>query len=87
MEDKRQENQTNQPTLRERVEMVVKKLRPYLQADGGDIQLIDVTEDGIVKVQLLGMCGGCAFSQITLQNTIEASIKKEVPEIKSVIGV
>ena len=80
-------NQTNQPTLRERVEKVIETIRPQLKADGGDIQLIDVTDDGIVKVQMLGMCGGCPFAQITLQNTVEASIKKEVPEIKSVISI
>ncbi len=74
-------------TLREKVENVINKIRPYLKADGGDIRLVDVSEDGIVKVQLLGMCGGCPFAQITLQQTVEASIKKEVPEVKKVIGI
>ncbi len=80
-------NQEKQVTIRERVEKVIEMIRPYLKADGGDIQLIDVTDDGIVKVQMLGMCGGCPFAQITLQNTVEASIKKEVPEIKQVISI
>ncbi len=74
-------------TLREKVENVVNKIRPYLKADGGDIRLVDVSDDGVVKVQLLGMCGGCPFAQITLQQTVEASIKKEVPEVKKVIGI
>jgi len=62
------------------------KVRPYLQADGGDIQLLEVSEDGIVKVRLTGACGGCPMSQATLKQGVERAIKKEVPEVKAVLS-
>jgi Fe-S cluster biogenesis protein NfuA len=70
--------------LREKVENVLNKVRPLLQRDGGDVELIDVQEDGIVKVKLTGACSGCPMSTMTLKNAIEETIKKEVPEVKSV---
>ncbi len=70
--------------LRERVESVLGKVRPLLQRDGGDVELIDVQDDGVVKVRLTGACSGCPMSTMTLKNAIEETIKKEVPEVKSV---
>lgn len=70
--------------LREKVEEVLGKVRPLLQRDGGDVELVEVQEEGIVKVKLTGACSGCPMSTMTLKNAIEETIKKEVPEIKSV---
>lgn len=69
--------------MKEKVEAVINKIRPMLQADGGDVELVDV-EDGIVKVRLQGACAGCPMSQMTLKNGIERFLKKEIPEVKSV---
>jgi len=69
--------------MREKVEKALEKIRPSLQADGGDIQLIDVT-DGVVKVRLTGACGGCTMSQMTLKMGVERMLKQQVPEVKSV---
>ena len=68
---------------REQVDQVLEKIRPSLQADGGDVELVDV-EDGVVKVRLQGACCGCPMSQMTLKNGIEKILKEEIPEIKSV---
>jgi len=73
--------------MREKVEAALNKIKPALQADGGDVELIDVTSDGIVKVKLTGACGGCPMSQMTLKMGIERVIKQEVPQIKEVIAV
>jgi Fe-S cluster biogenesis protein NfuA len=73
--------------MRERVEQALNKVRPALQADGGDVELLDVSEDGVVKVRLKGACGGCPMSQLTLKMGIERILKKEVPEVKSVEAV
>jgi Fe-S cluster biogenesis protein NfuA len=70
--------------MRERVEEVLEKVRPMLQRDGGDVELVDVQDDGVVKVRLTGACSGCPMSTMTLKNAIEETIKKEIPEIKSV---
>lgn len=70
--------------MKEKVKEVLNKIRPSLQADGGDVELIDVTEDGVVKVKLQGACAGCPMSQMTLKNGIERLIKEEIPEIKRV---
>jgi Fe-S cluster biogenesis protein NfuA len=70
--------------MREKVEIALNKVRPSLQADGGDVELVDVTQDGIVKVKLTGACGGCPMAQMTLKNGIEVFLKKEIPEVKSV---
>lgn len=71
--------------MRERVEEVLELLRPSLQSDGGDVELIDVTDDGIVKVRLTGACGGCPFATLTLKEGIERALKEEIPEVKEVI--
>ena len=73
--------------MRDKVEAALDKIRPALQRDGGDVTLIDVTEDGIVRVQLTGACKGCPMSQMTLKNGIERFVKSEVPEVKSVESV
>jgi Fe-S cluster biogenesis protein NfuA len=70
--------------LRERVEDALNKVRPSLQADGGDVELVDVDEDGVVKVKLQGTCAGCPMSQMTLKMGIEKILKQNVPEVKSV---
>jgi len=62
------------------------KIRPSLQADGGNVELVDVT-DGVIKVRLTGACGGCPMSQMTLKMGIERLLKKEIPEIKEVLAV
>jgi Fe-S cluster biogenesis protein NfuA len=73
--------------MREKVEAALEKVRPALQKDGGDVNLVDITEDGIVKVELTGACQGCPMSQMTLKNGIERFVKSEVPEVKSVESV
>ncbi len=73
--------------MKEKVKEAIDKIRPYLQADGGDIELVDVTDDGRVKVKLTGACHGCPFAEITLRQGVEAVIKKMVPEVKEVIAV
>jgi Fe-S cluster biogenesis protein NfuA len=69
--------------MREKVEEVLKKIRPNLQADGGDIELVDVI-DGVVKVRLTGACGTCPMSTMTLKMGVERILKEQIPEIKSV---
>ena len=73
--------------LKERVEDALNKVRPSLQADGGDVELIDVDEDGAVKVKLQGACAGCPMSQMTLKMGIEKIIKQNVPEVTRVDSV
>ena len=70
--------------MKEKVEAVMDKIRPMLQADGGDVELVEI-EDGVVKVRLQGACAGCPMSQMTLRNGIERILKQEIPEVKSVI--
>ncbi|MBO8130338.1 MAG: NifU family protein [Candidatus Marinimicrobia bacterium] len=70
--------------MKEKIEKVIESLRPYLQADGGDVELVEVTEDGIVKLRLTGACGGCPMSTYTLRMGIENRLKEEVPEVKRV---
>ncbi len=69
--------------MRERVEEALKKIRPALQADGGDVELVDVT-DGVVKVKLTGACGTCPMSTMTLKMGVEQTLKEQIPEIKKV---
>lgn len=73
--------------MREEVQAALDKVRPTLQKDGGDVMLVDVSDTGIVKVQLTGACKGCPMSQITLKEGIEKFIKTEVPEVQSVESV
>lgn len=73
--------------MRDRVQAALDKVRVRLQADGGDAELVDVAEDGTVKVRLKGACNGCPMSQMTLKNGIERFLKTEVPEVKTVEAV
>lgn len=78
---------TDKNELKQKVNNVIDQVRPYLQADGGDIEIMDITDDLIVSVKLIGACGSCAFSTMTLKNGVEATLKKVLPEIKEVIAV
>ena len=73
--------------MREKVEAVLAKVRPMLQADGGDVELVDVSDEGVVKVKLTGACGGCPMATITLKQGIEVALKEEIPEITDVISI
>jgi len=73
--------------MRERVQEVIDEIRPMLQADGGDVELVEVSEDGVVKVRLTGACGGCPMSQITLSRGIESRLKSSIPEVSRVESV
>lgn len=74
-------------TLYDRVKGVIEQIRPFLKADGGDAELVDVSADGIVKLKLLGACGHCPMSIMTLKMGIEKKIRETVPEIKEVVAV
>lgn len=74
-------------TIKERVETALEKIRPALQADGGNVELVEVTPEGIVKVKLTGACYGCPMSEMTLKMGIGRALKKEILEVKNVIGV
>ncbi|MCA1962109.1 MAG: NifU family protein [Desulfomonile sp.] len=73
--------------MREAIQNALNTVRPQLQADGGDCELIDVTDDGTVKVRLTGACGGCPMSQMTLKMGIERVLRERVPGIKAVEAV
>jgi Fe-S cluster biogenesis protein NfuA len=73
-------------TVKDRVLKALERVRPYLQSDGGDIDLIEVTDDLTVKVRLKGACHGCPYSMQTLKAGVEQAIMREVPEIKRVIS-
>jgi Fe-S cluster biogenesis protein NfuA len=73
--------------MREQVEKALDKVRGMLMADGGNIELIDVTPDGVVKVKLTGACGCCPMSQMTLKMGVERILKQEIPQVKEVIAV
>jgi Fe-S cluster biogenesis protein NfuA len=81
------ENINGDDDMKENIQKAINQIRPNLQADGGDVELVDVTDDGIVKVKLLGACRGCPMSQMTLKMGIEKYLKKEVPEVKEVVAV
>ena len=73
--------------MKEKVEAALNKIRPMLQADGGDVELVEVGEDGLVKVRLQGACAGCPMSQMTIKNGVEKILKEHVPEVSSVESV
>jgi Fe-S cluster biogenesis protein NfuA len=73
--------------MKEKVEATLDRIKPALQADGGDVELVEVTPDGVVKVKLTGACAGCPMSEMTLKMGIERELKKEVPEVKEVVSV
>jgi Fe-S cluster biogenesis protein NfuA len=74
-------------TMRQEVQEALDIVRPQLQADGGDAELVDVTDEGVVKLRLTGACGGCPMSQMTLKMGIERILKEKVPSVKSVEAV
>jgi len=79
--------QANQNELESKIQNVLEQIRPYLQADGGDIKYIGLTEDNVVNVELTGACGSCPYSVITLKNGVETAIKKAIPDIKAVEAI
>ena len=74
-------------SVRERVQGVINLIRPAVQADGGDIELVDVTGDGVVQIRFHGACHGCPSSTMTLQDGIERNLRERIPEIKEVVPV
>ena len=73
--------------VKEKVEEVLEKIRPFLQAEGGDVELVELTPEGVVKVRLKGACGSCPMSTYTLKLGIEQRLKEEIPGIKEVVAV
>ncbi len=73
--------------LETKVKNVIEQIRPYLQADGGDISFVELTSDNVVNVELQGACGSCPFSRMTLKNGVEDAMRKAIPEIKSVEAI
>ena len=73
--------------MEEKVQQVLDKIRPRLQADGGDVELVDVDDNGIVKVKLTGACAGCPVASVTLKQGIERILKEQIAEVKEVIAV
>ncbi len=73
--------------MKEKVQKALEKVRPMLMADGGNVDLVDVSDDGVVKLKLTGSCGCCPMSQMTLKMGIERILKQEVPEIKEIISI
>ncbi|MEW5913697.1 MAG: NifU family protein [Thermodesulfobacteriota bacterium] len=73
--------------MKEQVKEALDKIRPALQRDGGDVELVDITDDGVVKVKLTGACGGCPMSQMTLKMGIEKAVKQSVPAVQRVESV
>ena len=73
--------------MKEKVQEVLELIRPALQADGGDVELVDVTDDGIVSVRLTGACGSCPMSTMTLKMGIERTLRDKLPEVKEVVQV
>jgi Fe-S cluster biogenesis protein NfuA len=73
--------------MKEKVQAALDNVRPMLQKDGGDVELVEITDKGVVKVKLTGACKGCPMSQMTLKNGIEKFVRAEVPEVTSVEAV
>lgn len=73
--------------MKEEVQAALEDVRPHLQMDGGDVELVDVTDDGVVKVKLTGSCAGCPMSQMTLKWGVENYLKKKIPDVKAVEAV
>ncbi|MEM2866005.1 MAG: NifU family protein [Candidatus Hadarchaeales archaeon] len=73
--------------MKRRVEEILNQLRPELQAHGGDVELVEVTKDNLVKVRLTGACAGCPMSTLTLAMGVERALKREIPEVKGVVAV
>jgi Fe-S cluster biogenesis protein NfuA len=78
---------TKEPSVRERVQKVIDLIRPAVQADGGDIELVDVTGEGVVQIRFHGACHGCPSSYMTLHSGIEKNLRERVPEVTQVVPV
>ena len=74
-------------TLLDRIEKALNTIRPFLNADGGDVELVEVTDDLEVRLRLLGNCNGCEMSKMTMKAGIEIGLKNEIPEIRSVVAI
>ncbi|WP_456402038.1 NifU family protein [Persephonella sp.] len=82
------QEQENKVTInRAKVEEILEQIRPMLRFDGGDVELVDIGEDGTVYVRLMGSCHGCAMSLVTLKGGIEMKLKEAIPEVKEVVAV
>lgn len=81
------EDRIEAKTVEQKVEDALQTIRPYLQADGGDVKLLDVNSEGIVSLELLGACGSCPMSTMTLKAGVEEAIKRAIPEIKGVEAI
>ena len=75
------------PDLQTRVETTLEELRPYLKADGGDIRLVEITEELVVRIELLGACADCSMINMTLKGGVESSLKKAAPELKAIEAI
>ena len=73
--------------IEQKIKDVLEQLRPYLQADGGDLSLVEITDDYVVKVKLTGACGSCPMRTMTLKAGVEGTLKKQIPEVKEVVAV
>ena len=82
-----EEISNTEKSIKDRVAEVIERIRPAIQGDGGDIELVEVEDGGVVKVRLLGACCGCPSAQMTLKMGVERMIKENVPEITEVVGV
>ncbi|WP_339876660.1 NifU family protein [uncultured Algoriphagus sp.] len=76
-----------QPELREQIEFALDTIRPYLEADGGNVRIVELTDDMVLKLELLGSCGSCPMSTMTLKAGVEEAIKRAIPEITRVEAV
>ncbi len=76
-----------QPELREQIEFALDTIRPYLEADGGNVRIVELTDDMVLKLELLGSCGTCPMSTMTLKAGVEEAIKRSIPEIVRVEAV
>ncbi len=76
-----------QPSIKDRVQEFIDRIRPHIQMDGGDVELIDVDDQGVVSVRLHGACVGCPSAQITLKMGIERNLREQVPEVREVVCV
>jgi Fe-S cluster biogenesis protein NfuA len=74
-------------SLEEKVEIALNQIRPYLKSDGGDVRIIEITDDKTLRIELLGACGSCSMSAMTFRGGIEDTIRREVPEILKVIAI
>ncbi len=73
--------------MEEKVKEVIEQIRPFLKADGGDVEIVEVTDDGTVKLKLVGACGHCPMSTMTLKMGIEKKLKEAIPQVKEVVAV